>query len=77
MLVGLLEREVTRENPEKTAAMVSEKLRIKPSKRQHTETERDCMKVVQQLVYSIPQSNKRKNSFKEQEISTQKKVVSF
>ena len=77
MLVGLVEREVTRENSEWTAAMVSVKVRIKPSRHQQTEIERDCMTVVQQLVYSIPQSNKMRDSFKEQEIGNQKKVVNF
>ena len=46
MLVGLLEREVTRDDPEWTAAVasltVSEKVKIMPSRRQHEENERDC-----------------------------------
>ena len=58
MLGGLLEREVTRDDPEWTAAValltVSEKVKIMPSKRQHEENERDCRTIVQQLVSSIP-----------------------
>ena len=46
MLGGLLEREVTRDDLEWVAAMasltISEKVRIKPSRRQHKENERDC-----------------------------------
>ena len=57
---GFLEREVTRDDPEWTAATaslsVSEKVRIKPSRRQHRENENYCMTVVHQLVSSIPQS---------------------
>ena len=60
MLGGLLEREVTGDEPDWAAAMasltVSEKIRIKPSRRQHEENERDYRTVVQQLVSSIPQS---------------------
>ena len=59
MLGGLLEREVTRDDPEWTAAVasltVSEKVKIMPSRRQHEENERDCRTIVQQLVSSIPQ----------------------
>ena len=58
MLSGLLEREVTRDDPEWTAAVasltVSEKVKIMPSRRQHEENERDCRTIVQQLVSSIP-----------------------
>ena len=58
MLGGLLEREVTRDDPEWTAAVasltVSEKVKIMPSRRQHEENERDCRTIVQQLVSSIP-----------------------
>ena len=58
MLGGLLEREVTRDDPEWAAAMaslrVSEKANIMPSRRQHKENERDCRTIVQQLVSSIP-----------------------
>ena len=58
MLGGLLEREVTRDDPEWKAAVasltVSEKVKIKPSRRQHEENERDCRTIVQQLVSSIP-----------------------
>ena len=57
---GLLEREVTRNDPEWTAAIafltVSEKVRIKPSRRQYEENKTDCRTVVQQLVSSIPRS---------------------
>ena len=59
VLVGLLEREVTRVNHEWAATMasltVSEKVKIIPSRRQHKENERDCRTIVQQLVSSIPQ----------------------
>ena len=57
MLGGLLEREVTRDDPEWAAMAsltVSEKLKIIPSRRQHKENERDCRTIVQQLVSSIP-----------------------
>ena len=58
MLGGLLEREVTRDDPEWTAAVASltfsEKVKIKPSRRQHEENGRDCRTIVQQLVSSIP-----------------------
>ena len=51
MLGELLEREVTADDPEWSAAMalltVSEKVRIKPSRRQHKENERDCRTIVQ------------------------------
>ena len=71
MLGGLLEREGTRDNPEWAAAMasltVSEKVRIKPSKRQHEESERDCRTIVQQIVSLIPQSVLMKTSYKEKE----------
>ena len=57
MLVGLLEKEVTRDDPEWAAAMasltVSEKVKIIPSIRQHKDNERDCRSIVQQLVSSI------------------------
>ena len=58
MLGGLLEREVTRDDPEWTAAVasltVSEKVKIMPSRRQHEENERDFRTIVRQLVSSIP-----------------------
>ena len=45
ILSGLLEREVTRDDPELAAAIssltVSDKVRIKPSRRQHEENEKD------------------------------------
>ena len=58
MLDGYLGREVTRDDPEWAAAMASltvcDKVKIKPSRRQHKENERDCRTIVQQLVSSIP-----------------------
>ena len=58
MLGELLEREVTRDEPEWAAAMasltVSEKVKIMPSRRQHKEIERNCRTIVQRLVFSIP-----------------------
>ena len=58
MLGGLLEREVTRDEPEWAAAMasltLSEKVKIMPSIRQHKDNERDCRTIVQQLMSSIP-----------------------
>ena len=83
MLSGLLEREVTRDDPEWTAAMASltvcEKVKIKPSRRQHKENERDCRTIVQQLVSSIPQNVFTSTSYKrkDQGNDTQKKTVSF
>ena len=60
MLDGLLEREVTRDDPDLAAAVatltLSDKVRIKPSRSQHKENEKDCRTVVQQLVSSISQS---------------------
>ena len=60
MLGRMLEREVTRDDPEWAAAMalltVSEKVKIKPSRRQHKKNERDYRTIVQQLVSSIPQN---------------------
>ena len=58
MLGGLLEGEVTRDDPEWAAAMASltvrEKLKIMPSIRQGKDNERDCRTKNQQLVSSIP-----------------------
>ena len=58
MLGGLLEREVTRDDPEWTAAVASltvrKKVKIMPSRRQPEENERDCRTIVQQLVSSKP-----------------------
>ena len=79
----LLEREVTRDDPEWAAAMpsltVSEKLTIMPSRCQHKENERDCMTIVQQLMSSIPQNVLTSTSYKrkEQEKGTQRKTVTF
>ena len=57
---------MTGDDPEWAAAMesltVSEKIRIKPSRRQHEENERYCRTVIQQLVSSIPQRILMKNS---------------
>ena len=83
MLDGLLEREVTRDDPEWTAAVasltVSEKVKIMPSRRQHEENERDCRTIVQQLVSSIPQEILTSTSYgqKEQGSSKRKKTVTF
>ena len=83
MLGGLLEREVTRDDPEWTAAVasltVSEKVKIMPSRRQHEENERDCRTIVQQLVSSIPQEILTSTSYgqKEQGSSKRKKTVTF
>ena len=83
MLGGLLEREVTRDDPEWTAAVasltVSEKVKIMPSRRQHEESERDCRTIVQQLVSSIPQEILTSTSYgqKEQGSSKRKKTVTF
>ena len=83
MLGGLLEREVTRDDPEWAAAMasltVSEKVKIMPSRRQHKENERHCRTIVQQLVSSIPQNLLTSTSYKrkEQVRGTQKKTVTF
>ena len=71
ILGGLLEKEVTRDDPEWAAAMtsltVSEKVRIKPTRRQHEENEKDRGTVVQHLVSSIPQSVLMRPSFKKKE----------
>ena len=83
MLGGLLEREVTRDDPEWTAAVasltVSEKVKIMPSRRQPEENERDCRTIVQQLVSSIPQEILTSTSYgqKEQGSSKRKKTVTF
>ena len=83
MLGGLLERKVTRDDPERTAAVaslkVSEKVKIMPSRRQHEENERGCRTIVQQLVSSIPQEILTSTSYgqKEQGSSKRKKTVTF
>ena len=83
MLGGLLEREVTRDDPEWTAAVasltVSEKVKIMPSRRQHEENERDCRTIVQQLVSSIPHEILASTSYgrKEQGSGTRRKTVTF
>ena len=83
MLGELLEREVTRDEPEWAAAMasltVSEKVKIMPSRRQHKENERNCRTIVQQVVSSIPQNVLTKTLYKrkEQGNGTQKKTVTF
>ena len=83
MLGGLLEREVTRDDPEWTAAVASitirETVKIMPSRQQHEENERDCRTIVQQLVSSIPQEILTSNSYgqREQGSSKRKKTVTF
>ena len=83
MLGGLLEREVTREDPEWAAAMASltvrEKVETMPLIRQHKDNERDCRSIVQQLVSSIPQEVLISTSYgrKEQGNDTRKKTVTF
>ena len=83
MLGGLLEREVTRDDPEWTAAVASltirEKVKIMPSRRQHDENERDCRTIVQQLVSSIPHEVLTSTFYgrKEQGSSTRRKTVTF
>ena len=83
MLGGLLEREVTRDDPEWTAAVasltVSEKVKIMPSRRQHEENERDCRTIVQRLVSSITHEILTSTSYgrKEQGSSTRRKTVNF
>ena len=83
MLGGLLEREVTRDDPEWTAAVasltVSETVKIMPSRRQHEENERDCRTIVLQLISSIPQEILTSTSYgqKEQGSSKRRKTVTF
>ena len=83
MLGGLLEREVTRDDPEWTAAVASltvrEKVKIMPSRRQHEENERDCRTIVQQLVSSKPHEVLTSTSCrrKEQGSNTRRKTVTF
>ena len=83
MLGGLLEREVTRDDPEWAAAMasltVSEKVKIMPSIRQHKDNEKDCRSIVQQLVSSIPHEVLKSTSYgrKEQGNDTRMKTVTF
>ena len=83
MLGGLLEREVTRDDPEWTAAVASltvrEKVKIMPSSRQHEENERDCRTIVQQLVSPIPHEVLTSTSYgrKEQGSNTRRKTVTF
>ena len=71
MLGGLLEREVTRDDPEWATAVASltvrEKVMIMPSRRQHEENERDCRTIVQQLVSSIPHENFTSTSYRRKE----------
>ena len=83
MLDGLLEKEVTRDDPEWTAAVASltvrEKVKIMPSRSQHEENERDFRKIVQQLVSSIPHEVLTSTSYgqKEQGSNTRRKTVTF
>ena len=81
MLGGLLEREMTRDDPEWAAAMasltVSEKVKIMPSIRQHKDNERDCRSIAQQIVSSIPHEVLTSTSYgrKDQGNDTRKKTV--
>ena len=83
MLGGLLEKEVTRDDPEWAAAMASltvcEKVKTMPSRRQYKENERDCRTKVQQLVSSIPQNVLTSTSYKRKKLGydTQKKKATF
>ena len=83
ILGGLLEREVTKDDPEWAAAMasqtVSEKVKIMPSIRQHKYNDRDCRSIVQQLVSSIPREVLVSTSYgwKEQGNDTRAKTVTF
>ena len=83
MLGGLLEREVTRDDPKWTAAVasltVSEKVKIMPSRRQHSENEKGCRTIVEQLVSSIPHEILTSTSYgqNEQGKSKRKKTVTF
>ena len=83
MLFGLLEKEVTRDDPEWTAAVASlivkEKVKIMPSGRQHEENESDCRTIVQQLVSSIPHEVLTSTSYgrKEEGSNTRRKTVTF
>ena len=84
MLGGLIEREVTRDDPEWAASVasltVSEKVKIMPSRRQHKENEKDCRTIVQQLVSSKPHEVLTSSSYgrKEQGNDAQKKkTVTF
>ena len=83
MLGGLLEKEVTRDDPEWTAPAASltvrEKVKIMPSRRQHEENERHCRTIVQQLVSSIPHEVLTSTSYgqKEQGSNTRRKNVTF
>ena len=60
MLGELLEKDVTRDDPKYAAAMasltVSEKVKIKPSIRQHKQNERDCRTIFQHIQSSISQN---------------------
>ena len=84
MLGGLLEREVTRDDPEWAAAVasltVSEKVKIMPSRRQHKENERDCRTIFQQLVSSITHEVLTSTSYRRKEQGNdaqKKKTVTF
>ena len=83
MLGELLEREVTRDDPEWAAAMesltVSEKVKIMLSRRQHKENKRDCRTIVEQLVSSIHQNVLTIKSYKRKEHvkRKQRKTVTF
>ena len=78
MVGGMLERKVTRDDPDWAAAMASltvrERVKIMSLRRQHKENG-SCRTVFQQLVSLIPQSVLMKTSYKEkeEEVGTQKK----
>ena len=81
MLGGLLERQVSRDDPEWAAAMASltasEKVKIMPSRRQPKKNKRDCRTINQQLKSSISLEVLTSVSYrrKEQENDTQKTTV--
>ena len=84
ILGRLLEREVTRDDPEWAADMASltlrEKVKIMPSRRQHKDNERDCRTIVQQLVSSISREVLTSTSYKQKERTGErhtKKTVTF
>ena len=78
ILGALLEREVTRDDPEWAAAVasltVSEKVKIMPSRRQHKENERDCRTIVPQLVSSKPHKVLTSTSYDRKNRGTLRKI---
>ena len=79
----MLETEETKDDPEWAAAMsslaVSEKIKVKPSRSQQKENERDRRTLAQQLVSSIPQNVLTSTSYKQKEQvkGTQRKTITF